>query len=195
MSRSFNRFIVISTVSSLFSTAHFRAFLWPPLRQSDDLIAHVSIFGTIRARKRDSFQAPRFLLFIGSRGSAHSNLTTTLKSKSASAMADQTNQSTKGRKCKRKISYADSDDLLDLILSENTDGNDSKHNRMQKKAATNDKCEGPNHGPDPRKKSRTTIKVGDSKKSKKEKSADSRKKETNKKMKENKKKPRSQQMQ
>ena len=88
MSRSFNRFIVISTVSSLFSTAHFRAFLWPPLRQSDDLIAHVSIFGTIRARKRDSFQAPRFLLFIGSRGSAHSNLKTILKSKSASAMAD-----------------------------------------------------------------------------------------------------------
>ena len=62
---------------------------------------------------------------------------------------DQTNQLMKGRKCKRKISYGDTDELLDFIHSENTDGNDLQHNRMQKKAstATFDKCESPNHGP------------------------------------------------
>ena len=93
-------------------------------------------------------------------------------------MADQTEQSTKGRKCKRKISYADSDELLDFVLSENTD------NRTQKRAATatDDKYESPN----PRKK----TKVGDPKqaKGKKKNSVQSRKKETNKRIKENPKK-------
>ena len=121
-------------------------------------------------------------------GQLTKNLKTTLKCKSTSAMANQTNQSMKGRKCRRQISYTDTGKLLDFILSENTGGNDLQHNRMQKKAATAtfDKCESPNH--DPRKESRTITKVRHPKNGKKGKSADALEKETGKKTKENHKK-------
>eukprot|EP00794_Sanderia_malayensis_P012449 gene12449-13736_t len=111
-------------------------------------------------------------------------------------MADETGRTSKARQCKRKISYSKTDELLDFILSENTDGNDLQNNSTHKKAANDDdKSESPNNKNSGSKKSRTRPKANvvivRDPKAKKQKSDKSRKKETSVEIKEKPKKSKS----